>query len=886
MRKARHISNATIGTIEPCVFLFLFLIVLPGFARAADSAPARPMIWVTPADRAPILAKIEAQPWARAAFDAMQARVADAVAQHQRDPDAFLRGLPLVPSRTDPSTHPTLAHIGGNQASDAESGARGKLQRFLLIGIDCGVLYFLTGDESYARCTADILHATVEAMVLMKPNESAGNGGWIYPDDHLYEARALGAQVPLLYDFVAGHLRSGATVHNLAVKRRVPFNFENAQQVFRTYARLAIEHGIINANWPVLELPSLTHNVLALDDPVERTRLLAYVTHEDTPHQDSLKKVVAEYAKPGAVWPESLQYSSGVSHLSTYLVALLRRQTPALALPAGYENIPLSLARLRDFRFPNGENIRFGDSPRRSGDGYDSYEIAYALGVREGDAALHSTFGALINLGVESGQYRRDTPRGHVSGASPYFGPLQLLWYAPTVAGKRAAPAPRTTDELGFVGAVLQRNLSPDGDPAHSLMAVVSGGAHVHSHASGMALELFGAGHVLGTPAGKGTYTTDDHENHRRLFAAYNCVIVNGASRSDGGWVNLGINTVEKISLEPAIGAAPVSPNHSFTLTGFVDDKGPGAKAKQERLVGLVRTSASTGYYVDVFRSQSALPDQFHDYLYHNLGEAASVTTATGPLPLTDSPKRFVAVAGAEWSRNRSYLFPGWHVFKSAQTSAPYAGDVAVNFTAAKLSPTPAAMCLFIPGAQGREYSSALAPLTKEAPAPYDKAPTPVLVIRQRGEAWTRPFAVIYEPSSGTSVSGAIRSVTALTQRGEFAGFKVVSQIAERSRTDYILVLPTADSAFADAVLGINFRGRYAVITLNERDECVALYLGAGSRLSFQGHELSSLSAGPTAAAVDLRGGGVNLTANSPAVFNGPRGKQFSRSPAVGTEVR
>ncbi len=886
-----HLSSASTKAVNlrlprpviivlPLVLAFLSGMAANALAQPAPAlAPARPMIWVTPADRAPILAKIEAQPWARVAFDAMKARVADAVAQHQRDPDAFLRGLPLVPSRPDSSAHPTLAHIGGNQASDGESGARGKLQRFLLSGIDCGVLYFLTGDESYARCTADILHATVEAMVLMKPNESPGNGGWIYPDDHLYEARALGAQVPLLYDFVAGYLRAGATVHNLAAKRQVPFDFTHAQQVFRTYARLAIEHGIINANWPVLEMPSLTHNVLALDDPAERTRLLASVTHEDTPHQDSLKKVVAEYAKPGAVWPESFQYSSGVSHLSTYLVALLRRQTPALALPVGYENIPLSLARLRDFRFPNGENIRFGDSPRRSGDDYDSYEIAYALGVREGDASLQSTFGALINLGVERGNYRRETPRGHVSGASPYFGPLQLLWYAPTISGRMAAPAPRTTDELGFVGAVLQRSLSPDGDPAHALMAVVSGGAHVHSHASGMSLELFGAGHVLGTPAGKGTYTTDDHENYRRLFAAYNCVIVNGASRSDGGWVNLGINTVEKISLEPAVGAAPVSPNHSFTLTGFIDDKGPGAKAKQERLVGLVRTSATTGYYVDVFRSQSALPEQFHDYLYHNIGDGVLIEAAGSPLKLADSPGRFVPVAGAKWDRNRSYLFPGWHVFKSAQTSAFFVGDVTVRFSAAKLSPTPAAMRLFIPGAEGREYSRALAPITKEAPPPYEKTPTPVLVIRQRGEAWTRPYAVIFEPSTGSANSAAIHSVTALGSASAFAGFKVMNKISGRTITQYILVQPAPDSTWADGKLGLAFTGRYAVVTLNDRDECTALYLGEGSSLAYKGTTLRSASGATTAASAELNGAQSTVTANAPAELTLPDGRHLASRP-------
>ncbi|MEO6752483.1 MAG: hypothetical protein ABIP85_11960, partial [Chthoniobacteraceae bacterium] len=530
--------------------------------------------------------------------------------------------------------------------------------------------------------------------------------------------------------------------------------------------------------------------------------------------------------------------------------------------------------RLRDFRFPNGENIRFGDSPRRSGDGYDSYEIAYALGVREGDASLQSTFGALINLGVETGKYHRDTPRGHVSGATPYFGPLQLLWYAPTIVGKMAAPAPRTTDELGFVGAVLQRNLSPDRDPAHALMAVVSGGAHVHSHASGMSLELFGAGYVLGTPAGKGTYTTDEHENYRRLFAAYNGVIVNGASRSDGGWVNLGISTVEKIALEPAVGAAPVCPNHSFTLTGFVDDKGPGAKAKQERLVGLVRTSPTTGYYVDVFRSQSALPEQFHDYLYHNIGEAASLIAATGPLPLSDSPQRFIPVAGAEWSRNRSYLFPGWHVFKSVQTSAPYAGDVAVNFSAAKLSPAPASMRLFIPGAEGREYARALAPTTKEASAPYDKAPTPVLIVRQRGEAWTRPFAVIYEPTAGTA-SGAIQSVTALGGTNAFAGFKVVSKLADHTVTQFVLVQPTAASrAWEDQALGLSFLGRYAVVTLNDRDECTSLYLGEGSAVTYKGTTLRSVSGAKTAAFADLSGPQPIVTAIASAELTLPGGRR------------
>ncbi|MDP3069509.1 MAG: heparinase II/III family protein [Opitutaceae bacterium] len=839
---------------------------------AAADAPLRPMIWVTSADRTPILAKIETQPWARTVFTAMQDRVKDSVAAHRRDPDAFLRRLPLVADPAQPGRHPTLARVIRN-VSDPDGDTRGQLHRYILTAVDCGVLHFLTGDAAYARCAGDILHATVSALVQMPVNESTTNGGWIFPEDHLYEARGLGAQIPVIYDFIAAHLRTGATVYDLAARGPVPFDFARAQQVFRTYARLAIEHGIIDANWPVLEMPSLAHNVLALDDPAERARLLRHVTDLDTPHQDSLKKVVAEYAQPGAIWPESLQYSGGVSSLATYLVALLRRQEPPAPLPAAFAHIPLSLSRLRDFRFPNGEFLRFGDGPRRSGSAYASYEIAYALAQREGDTALQATFGALINLGLSEGKYDRAKPLGHTSGASAYLSPLQLLWNAPTVSGTMVPPPPRTTDDIPFAGVVLQRNLSPAGDPAHALMAVVSGAAFVHSHASGMALELYGAGQVLGANAGKGAYTTDDHENHRRLFAAHNGVIVNGASRSNGGWVNLGIDTVRPVALEPAVGAAPVSPHHSFTLTRFTDISGDDVKAEQERLVGLVRTSATTGYYVDVFRSRTAQAEQFHDYLYHNLGDALTLTAAGQPLTLADAPDRFRPAAGTTWSRNRTYLFPGWHVFKTTRASTPFAADVAADFNAAKLKPAPAAMRLFIPGAADREYASALAPETKEAPSPYDKLPTPVLVIRQSGEAWDRPFAVIYEPSAGGASAGSIRSVAALRQNGEFCGFTLTSLVAGRTLTQFILTLPTADSEFSDATLGLTFRGRYAVVTLGENQAPASLYVGDGTRLGFHGHVITA----HTAAYADFGGAKPALTApGASATLTLPDGRRLS----------
>ena len=97
----------------------------------------------------------------------------------------------------------------------------------------------------------------------------------------------------------------------------------------------------------------------------------------------------------------------------------------------------------------------------------------------------------------------------------------------------------------------VQRNTSPNGKEADGLMCFVAGAHMVHGHASGMDIELYGKGIVMGVDHGRGRYRTELHENYSRLFAAHNSVIVNGSSRGDGGWVKLGMNPVQLMAMEP-----------------------------------------------------------------------------------------------------------------------------------------------------------------------------------------------------------------------------------------------------------------------------------------------------------------------------------------------
>jgi hypothetical protein len=185
-------------------------------------------------------------------------------------------------------------------------------------------------------------------------------------------------------------------------------------------------------------------------------------------------------------------------------------------------------------------------------------------------------------------------------------------------------------------------------------------------------------------------------------------------------------------------------------------------------------------------------------------------------------------------------------------------------------------MHLWIPGTYGREYATALAPETKEAPSPYEKSPTPILVIRQRGEAWERPFAVIYEPRSAatTGDTDGIQSVTALASTGRFAGFKITSRLAGRTTTQLVITLTAADSEFSDAALDLTFRGRYAVVTLDDRDSVAALYLGEGTSLRFRGHTLTT----PSAAFADLASSVPSLTSAARAALALPDGRQITSS--------
>ncbi len=243
-----------------------------------------------------------------------------------------------------------------------------------------------------------------------------------------------------------------------------------------------------------------------------------------------------------------------------------------------------------------------------------------------------------------------------------------------------------------------------------------------HQHANGISLELYANGYRLAPDAGIGwsLYSGDDYKEYYSQFPAHNTVMVNSRSTYQ-----------------------VMKSYHPFTLEDHGDDwatvsfREPTTNAEQRRTVRYVK-DAEGAYFVDVFRSRVPGDEaQWHDYYYHNLGDSL---TLNGPVQPTDE------IAFVESGLyGLSYIQD-----KKARTTK---GDLVATFAWAREEGN-IGMRVFMNDAEDRTFIQALAPATEglsRVKSPNYKitrdSRTPTLVVRQKGEAWNKPFIAVMDPS-------------------------------------------------------------------------------------------------------------------------------------------
>lgn len=799
-------------------------------------ASERPFIWVDSNDRDAILNKIDQQQWASSYYHKFKQRLDNDIREYKIQPNDFLSHIPFAEEAIDGEIIPPLRPVNYDDRNAKKFSS--KHMFYLQVAIDCGLMYYLTQEEQYAQCALDILYTYVIGINQLELDTDTRNGGWLYTNgQHLREAREIGAQIPIVYDFVSPFIALGGLPYDFAQQKKVGFPHQEAQEVFRTYVELAINRGHTGSNWSVLESLSFAHNLLALDDEDEREHYLDILLTEGSSQQDPLTTITSVYKMDGDVYPETSQYSSGVASLTCHLMVLLNKYKPSLHLGQEYAKVALALSRWEDMRFPNGEIVRFGDGHRHMRTSYDNYELAYHIGMTDSVPALVEKYGNLLTTAINEGRYQRGGLGGRPFSAHPYLQPLDLLWFQDTIEGTKVSAKVYRSDNMRHAALYLQRNLSSTGNPEDGMMYFVAGAPMVHGNANGMNMELYGKGQVLGAEQGRVRYGNEMHENYSRLFAAHNTVIVNGSSRGDGHWSNLGINPIELKYMEPMPQQEALSPYYSFTQTHFIDDKGNKSEAEQQRTMALIRTSPTTAYYVDVFRSKSKLTGEYHDYLYHNIGDSLEILNDDMAMQYT--PERYMANADMPWRRNDVYRHPGWHYFEDVITSDSYDKDVNVRFHTHNVKGGPLFMNMHIIGAQERAYTQVMAPFTYEAPMPYNKQRTPTLVIRKKGEAWSAPFAIVFEPVSGHPSNASIISVEELICEGQYCGLLITSKVKEGIIKQYVLTQDSHQSLMIPEY-ELSFNGAFAIVTTDEEGEVLDLYIGQGTSLKYRNSTLTT----------------------------------------------
>jgi hypothetical protein len=759
-----------------------------------------PHIWVSPSDKQGILDNISNYSWASSLYSQLQQRNSSILMSHAGNPATEIALIPAIPG--DRTQHRTR----------------------LDVGVECAILYYLTEDERYAQIASDILHQYVKLLSVQNVDFEFYTGSF----NHLIPPRELFTRVAMIYDFVQPFVsKSGTTVFDLASSSQVPFNFETSQKAFAVMAANVIELGGNNSNHPVLELPGGLYSVMCMeDDGIREGYFNQLLNGAAGSAQPGVNWMLDRFSPEERLWPESAGYGKFTHALVIQLMNIIDAYQPDLNIVDDNKDLLESIFIYENFLYPNGATMAYGDIGRSFTDHAHIFRSILKIADRKGYTDLKERAASTLKkIYTAEGGYNPVIESQRLE----WNNPLQLLWGVNIEASISDAGEPLYgTVKATHAGVVMQRNFSGVDDEQNGLMYYTGGGTYVHAHATGLDMELYGAGYVIGPDFGGSSngYGTDLHEQYAVSHAAHNTIIVNGTSgrgpKTNGNstWQNI-VDPIVLQASEPKVYASPVAQNFSFA-TQFLDDNIN--NIDQQRTNSIIRTSATTGYYVDVFRSFSNTSNNYHDYLFHGLGDVMQIKSQGTPLALTDTPNRYQNDIGDERKQ------PGWRWYSGAKTSAPTNNAITARFD---LQATNDYLHVSVPGGIDKEYSSALAPPTQEVSNGYDSKSTQMFIIRKYGEAWNEPFVTLFEPSANPESTIVFSNL--IYYNNKVVGLEVLSNVNGQDIRDVIISNDSNQETVVLSAYNIEFTGRFAIVRTMPQTAStpVSMYIGEGQQLKF-----------------------------------------------------
>lgn len=683
-------------------------------------------------------------------------------------------------------------------------------QDVMQIAADAGFLYWLTDDERYAKLAADLLWTYMEGFSHKEPpvvtdsaTSKSGNIIGMTSFEVIHENIVI--PLALAYDFTHDYL-----------EKHEKYDVELIQQQFKRMIDRVVENGGNKGNWNLHQARIIAYGGMVLKDDAAyedgqgRQHYVDIVLNADLPSQMGITDAVATIDEATGVWPESPGYAFGTLKDLVHLASLVGETEAGkkfLTNPRLTRGVFAQCQQLH----PSGVSNGIGDTSNTTIN-CEALELLIAAARERGDEELETTLTAILRREIDAGRYDRNKLRD-------LFAVTKFVAELKEVDGEVSTMTPT------FYATPLNVLMLRVGekDPKTALSAALYGTKGGHMHSNGVAIELYGAGFPLGSDSGTGSsYWNADHIEYYRQPPAHNTVIVNGQSNyaSSGD----GQRQMELLAVEPKPEQPAQSDAIRFATAGFTYQN-PVA-AEQQRTLALVQLDDGAGFYLDVFRSRatgnSAGEGEFHDYLYHNLGQELIAGTSLSPTSQLQDEN----------------LLDGYGWFKNERSAT--VEDVEVTFTLNHddLKPT---MSLHMPGSTQRTLFAVDAPACRavrhgELHHLID-IPMPTVLVRQEGPAWEQPFVAVYEPFEATDRDAAVKSV-----EHEVLGDTVVVTVtgATEEGEFRVVAFQDADGEGETEHEGLTFEGRFGLAVF-AGDELKRLYLGEGTRLAFDSHELTEV---------------------------------------------
>lgn len=715
------------------------------------------------------------------------------------------------------------------QANVSASNIESVNEEIIRLGKDAAFIYWSTSDEKYAKFAFDLFDTYMTGMYYRNEPVDLGHGHAQtlagLSTFEVIQERILN-ELAYLYDFLYPYIHKN---HNDKIALYAV--------TFKKWIDLTIKNGVPQNNWNLHQAKFILKVAMVLEDNKTypdgkgREYYIDYILNKTSARQWSLTKFLQYgYDPHTGIWNECPGYAMGVTKDLTSFIRDYDNTFNQNLLP--YMPVIKKAVRvLPQYLFPNNQTTAFGDSYYGSLNTEaisDMIQITQKYGDKEDEEYFTKMYKSLTSKESELKDYITQT------------------FYAPNVSW------------------FVQRNKYENAQNGLMISQYASFGNHAHSN--GIAMELYGKGYVLGAESGIGsTYFEKPYLEYYSQFPAHNTVMVDGISKYP-----------EMLSNHPfdLLGNYPQSgqkegyyPDITYSEVYFPE---PESRSDQNRLLSIVSTGTTTGYYIDIFRSKKQLKgDKFHDYFYHNLGQELFIQNVKDE-NLNLQPSEEMAFAGGHLFA-LDYMWDKQSVKTDKDCQAvwkmsfPDGNNVYMN--------------LWMKGYEGREIFSIKAPPCKafrnNHGLPYDVSKEPCLTIaaRQHGEAWNHPFVSVFEPvteKEGKSIE-SIQSFTVNNASPDFVGLVVKSK---SGRLDYIF------SSVKEEQVSYNHKSAnatYALISENGKD--FTLFLGNGKLIQGKGFTIKATQ--KTNAVLAYKNGAYYFTCDMPVEIKTNKGKIIKKDKTI-----